>query len=132
MALQTAAGAGVLDKQIEEVGLPITIDGADGDVTLRINQTMIRVVNTDSSDAVITLPPVGSCAGSMFVVYKSDSSSQSVFVKPAGYITSSTTGGDSLNWQGGEGYDIDAQHDQLVLLSTGISWMALIDGTAIA
>ena len=123
----------MLDAQIQSYSGPLVVDTEDetsNTKSLRPDQNDVRVSNTGSSDGTIYLPPVSQCRGKRFFFLKTDSGTQSVFIRPKGYVTSSLTGGDSFNWDGGEGYDMDAQYDDLWLESTGDAWVTLKNGIA--
>ncbi len=133
MAFEGVSGQGMLESIHQDYSGPLYVDGDDGAVTLRADQQDVLITHsetTNSTDAYITLPPVTEARGKLYTFYKTDSGTVSVFVIPQGWITSSLNGGDSMNWDGSTGYDLNGQHEHLVLYSTGDVWVAITDGTA--
>lgn len=133
MAFEGVSGQGVLDAQIQDYSGPLFVDGDDGSVSLEVNDTSVIVTHsetTNSTDAYIYLPPVSAARGKMYSFLKTDSGTVSVLVVPQGWITSTLNGGDSDNWDGSTGYDINAQWDHLMLYCTGDVWVEITDVAA--
>jgi hypothetical protein len=125
MAKQTILGADPLGKSILDGDIKVVAfaTGSTDAVTLNPSDTDVLISNTSSSDCYIVLPPVAECRGLTFTFLKTDSGTQSVFLIPNSWITSTLNGGDSINWEGSTGYDFDTQYDSLVLRSNGVSWI---------
>lgn len=130
MAFESKAGHGVLESQLQSYEGPFRVDAASTDLT--IYQNYVYISNTTGADAAIYLPPVSQARNRFFVFYQEGSGTQSVLIRPQGWISSGTlAGGDSINWDGGNaGYDMDTQYDHLVLFSTGVSWVEITDVAA--
>ncbi len=127
MAFEGNSGQGILDNQIQSYEGPLRASAA---VSLRVDQQDVRVVNASSGDYVITLPPVSQARGRAYFFLKTDSPTDSVLILPHAAISGSVNGGDSTNWDGSTGYDLDAQFDSILLYSTGDAWIAIYNTIA--
>ena len=133
MAFDGVAGIGVQDDQFQSYSGPLRVDGADGDVELTPYQQDVRIVNLDANDDItVYLPPVSQCQGKFFYFLRTGGQTQSVFIRPISWLTSSLTAGDSniRLWDGGEGFDMDAQWDHLLLFCTGDFWLEISSGAS--
>ena len=131
MALQSKSGVGTLDLMIEEAAGPRRYDAnTEGSIDLLVDENVVFITDHADTDKYITLPPVTAAEGKFYYFYKTDASTQSVFVVPHGFVSSTLNGGDSANWDGSTGYDIDAQYDHLLLLALGGVWITVSNGIA--
>lgn len=127
MAFESKLGQGMLEAQHQSYSGPLRVDAAA--TNLKVYQNYVYISNSTGDDAAIYLPPVAAARGRYFVFYQEGSGTQSVLIRPQGWISSGTlAGGDSSNWDGGNaGYDMDTQYDHLVLYSTGVMWVEITD-----
>jgi len=131
MGMQSQAGSGMVTPPISDSGGPYYYSANDdGSVTLRADQQVVFITEDhDSADKTLTLPPVAEADGKFYYFYRSASGTQSVLVQPNGWV-SGLNGGDSQNWDGSTGYDLDAQYDHLLLLALGGVWITVSNGIA--